>query len=393
MNEEIKNSNKEITENQDLCLFLAGDVMTGRGIDQILPRSVDPVLFEPFVKNAEEYVRMAEDHSGPFPLEISYKYVWGDGLSELDRINPDVRIINLETAITTNNEPWPQKQIHYRMHPGNAEILTEAGIDVCVLGNNHIMDWSIDGLRETLKVLEMAKFHTCGAGLNSATAATPSAIDTKKGRLLIFSYAAESAGVPKTWQAKKDVPGVNFLDDLSEAGAENAIKDVQSYRRENDRVVISIHWGRNWGYTAPKEQRKFAHHLIDKNAADLIFGHSSHHPKQLEVYKNRLILYGCGDLINDYEGISGHEEFRSELTLMYFPTLGPSGRLKSLRMSPIKIHRFRLTKPPQDDVEWLANQLNRINEHFGTIVEKTDNGELLLKWNGKNMENRFKDLF
>lgn len=367
------------SENGNLTLFLAGDVMTGRGIDQIHPHSVDPVLYEPYVKNARQYIQFAEDKSGPIPSNISHQYIWGDGLAILDKIKPAYRIVNLETSITTNNDPWPGKAIHYRMHPENADILNIAGIDVCTLGNNHVLDWNRTGLKETLQVLESNNICYCGAGMDAESAASPVIFDTYDGRLLIFSYATPSAGTPQTWKAETNQAGVNHLNDIGKNGIEKVIQDVRSHKKKNDRVIISIHWGRNWGYVVPKLQRKFAHTLIDNGSADLIFGHSSHHPKQMEVYRNRLILYGCGDLINDYEGISGKDEYRGELTLMFFPTLKPSGALKSLIMAPMKLYRFQLTRACDEAVDWLNEKLNDVCKKFGSKLQKTDEGMLKLK--------------
>lgn len=386
------NSNKEVSENKEITLFLAGDLMTGRGIDQVLPHSVDPVLYEPYVKNARQYVQYAEQHSGHLPPKISHRYIWGESLSILKKINPDLRVINLETAITTNDDPWPGKEIHYRMHPANVDLLKEADIDLATLGNNHTMDWGIDGLKETLTVLESRNIHYCGAGFNEAAAGKPAIFTTENGRLLIFSYTTASAGTPPMWRARSETPGVNFLDELGKTGAKKVLNDVKKYRLETDRIVISVHWGRNWGYVVPKEQRNFARFLIDNGAADLIFGHSSHHPKQVEVYKSRLIIYGCGDLINDYEGISGQEEYRSDLSLMYFPTLKPSGELKALKMSPMNIHRFQLKKAEEADKNWLMEQLNEACKKFGTHLETSGDGFLELHWNHINLLRRLKDL-
>ena len=54
-----------------LKLFLSGDVMTGRGIDQILPHSVSPGLKERYVKDARRYLELAENKSGDIPGEAS----------------------------------------------------------------------------------------------------------------------------------------------------------------------------------------------------------------------------------------------------------------------------------------------------------------------------------
>ena len=68
---------------------------------------------------------------------------------------------------------------------------------------------------------------------------------------------------------------------------------------------------------------RFAHWLVD-GGVDIVHGHSSHHPRPIEVYRDRLILYGCGDFIDDYEGIEGYEQYRDDLVLMYFATLSPA---------------------------------------------------------------------
>ncbi len=88
-------------------------------------------------------------------------------------------------------------------------------------------------------------------------------------------------------------------------------------------MVVSIHWGGNWGYGIPGEQRQFAHRLIDQAGVDVVHGHYSHHAKGIEVYHDKLILYGCGDFLNDYEGISGQERFRGERTMNWSLQLTP----------------------------------------------------------------------
>jgi poly-gamma-glutamate synthesis protein (capsule biosynthesis protein) len=126
---------------QPMCVFLSGDVMTGRGIDQVLPHPGNPVLHEPSARDARDYVQLAELRNGPIPQPVDYSYVWGDSLEELQRSEADVRIINLETSITCSEDCWLDKEIHYRMHPRNVGCLTAAGINCCSLANNHVLDW------------------------------------------------------------------------------------------------------------------------------------------------------------------------------------------------------------------------------------------------------------
>src|SRR5437899_11862103 len=122
-------------------LFLCGDAMTGRGIDQALPHPVSPVLYEPYVRDAQEYVDLAEKANGPIRRPVTFDYIWGDVLQELERAEVNLRIINLETAITSAETPWRGKGIHYRMHPRNIGCLSAARITACALANNHVLDW------------------------------------------------------------------------------------------------------------------------------------------------------------------------------------------------------------------------------------------------------------
>jgi poly-gamma-glutamate capsule biosynthesis protein CapA/YwtB (metallophosphatase superfamily) len=83
-----------------VLLFACGDVMTGRGVDQILPHPGDPELREGYTRDARAYVRLAEQASGPIPRPVGFAWPWGDALEVLDAMAPDVRLVNLETAVT-----------------------------------------------------------------------------------------------------------------------------------------------------------------------------------------------------------------------------------------------------------------------------------------------------
>jgi poly-gamma-glutamate capsule biosynthesis protein CapA/YwtB (metallophosphatase superfamily) len=203
-----------------VTLFLCGDVMTGRGIDQILPHPNAPGLHEPYVKSACEYVRLPEAKSGPIARPVDFASIWGDALAEFEHMRPDVRIINLETAITTS-DAWLPKGITYRMHPDNISCITAARIDCCVLANNHSMDCGATGLSETLDALAQAGVKGVGAGRDRRQAETPAVFDVKHaGRVLVFAYGAQSSGIPPDWAAGEERPGINFLADLTQREVE-----------------------------------------------------------------------------------------------------------------------------------------------------------------------------
>ena len=377
-----KNSRKTRNKSGSIRLFLCGDVMVGRGIDQILPHPSDPRIYEPYMRNAAHYVVLAEKINGPIPRSVSFEYIWGDTLDIFKQIKPDVRIINLETSITANNDYWQGKGINYRMHPKNIPCLTAAHIDCCVLANNHVLDWGYQGLVDTINILDDVKIKTAGAGMNIKQAESPAIIKANgKGRVIVFSFADESSGVYPGWTATKTRPGVNLLEDLTDRSINNIARLIQSIKQANDIVVASIHWGSNWGYHISKKQQKFAHKLIDIAGTDIIHGHSSHHVKGIEIYKEKPIIYGCGDLLSDYEGITGNEQFRDDLGLMYFISMDPKSRkLTQFNLVPTQIRRFKLNQASQTDTQWLAEVLNREGKHFNNEVTINKDNSFTLHW-------------
>jgi poly-gamma-glutamate synthesis protein (capsule biosynthesis protein) len=258
---------------QGISLFLCGDVMTGRGIDQIMPHPGSPVIHESYLRNANGYVQLAEKVNGLIPKPVSYDYIWGDALPVLTSVNPDLRVINLETSVTTNDDFWP-KGINYRMHPRNAACLSAAGIDCCILANNHVLDWGQAGLIETLDVIKAEGIKPVGAGKHRYEATEPAVFRiTGKGRLVIFAYGLKTSG------------------------------------------------------------------------------------------------------------IQGHEQYRSHLTLMYFPKVDPlSGKLLQMRMIPMQIKRFQTVYATKSDSQWLMDVLNREGGKLGTGVKLHKDGSLGLIW-------------
>ncbi len=361
-------------------LFLCGDVMTGRGIDQVLPAPCDPILYEGYIRSARDYVRLAEKANGPIPAPMEPALVWGVALDECDRAQPHLRVINLETAITHSNDHVP-KGINYRMSPENASCLAAASVDCCVLANNHVLDWGPAGLFDTLATLDRHRIGTAGAGRDLAEARQPAALDMGgEGRVLLFALTTPTSGTPSSWAAEEGRAGVNFLPSLDPVRACCFGEHIRNMKRPRDVVIVSIHWGPNWGYDVPWAQRQFAHALIDEAAVSIVHGHSSHHPKAIEVYRNRLILYGCGDFINDYEGIAGYAEFRSDLRLMYFVDIDQgNGDLAALEIVPLRAHRFSLIYPSRKDLEWVGETLIRESRRFGTVLEKGPEGRLNLR--------------
>ncbi|WP_243371115.1 CapA family protein [Geotalea sp. SG265] len=367
-----------------ITLFMCGDVMTGRGIDQILPQPCPPTIHEPYMKDARGYVSLAEESNGLIPKPVKYPYIWGDALEVLAAMAPDLRLINLETSVTRSDKYWQGKGINYRMSPENFPAITAARVDFCSLANNHVLDWGYAGLTDTLRVLDKAGVKHSGAGEDLAQAQIPAVFTVEgKGRVLVFACGCPSSGIPADWGATASRAGAHFLPDLSRATVGRLAGLIGKVKRPGDLVVLSIHWGANWGYSIMPEERRFAHQLVDEAGVDVIHGHSSHHVKGMEVYRGKPIIYGCGDFINDYEGIHGEERFRGDLSLMYFVSMDPeSGRLMRCTMKPMQMRQFSLHRASTRDEMWLRELLNREGQKLGMGVVQ-ENGTLVLRWQGE----------
>ena len=364
-----------------VTFFLAGDVMTGRGLDQALEHPGSPALHEPEIRDARRYRELAEAAHGPIPAPLRPGDPWGDGLAVLDARRPVARIVNLETSVTTSGRWCRDKEVHYRMHPANVGCLTVAGIQIAGLANNHTLDWGREGLVETLQTLHRAGIRTTGAGRNPAAASRPAVLTLgAAGRVLVWAVGSATSGIPDDWAVSDRAAGLDLVPVIDAAAADGLSARVAAMKQPGDIAVISIHWGGNWGFDVPDAFVAFAHRLID-GGFDLVHGHSSHHVRPIEVYRDRLILYGCGDLIDDYEGIAGHGLYRSDLGLMYFPTLEPAtGRLLRVSMVPMQMRRFRLRHADDEGVRWLHETLSSIGGPFGCAVTLERPDVLALRW-------------
>ena len=368
-----------VTGRRPVRLFLGGDVMTGRGIDQILPTPSDPRLFEAWIRDARDYVRLAEATSGPIPRRVAATYVWGDLLADLEALAPDLRIVNLETAVTRSDAAAP-KGINYRMHPANADVLTAARLDACILANNHVLDWGLAGLIETMDTLRARGIGFAGAGRTRDEAWAPRILPLAGGRrVLLLACAATDSGVPAHWAAGEATPGLAVLPHPAIGCVDAVGASLSRLRRGGDVLVVSIHWGGNWGYEVPAWQRDLAHALVERCAADIVFGHSSHHPKGAEMHRGSLILYGCGDLLNDYEGIGGHEAFPARTVLAHVVDIDPErARAVSCRMRPYEIRRMRLGRAGQGAAERIGEILERECAALGTAATRDAGGDILI---------------
>ena len=380
-------------------LFLCGDLMPARGVDQVLPFPLKrAALREACCSEALDYVRLAQRKASSEGARVererdetqkiktprrSFDDVAGALRDAIRTREPiDLRLANLESALTSSDAFWPGKEVCYRASPENgAGLLNFLGVDAVTLANNHAMDFGVAGLLDTLDALCAANVRVAGAGRDAKEAFAPvtARVSMRYGEYdetaIVFGLCLENSGVPRAWRAGEKKPGVALVASEADLGvALEAIKEASSERKRNEKkkrifsestretdtdtterrpiplLVVSIHAGSNWGYEIERVTKTVARACVDAGA-DLVQGHSSHHARGAELYKKKLILYGCGEMLNDYEGIGDHPSFPSrafcgDLRLAYFPEVSAStGAFERMEIETFtQSNVFRLTR-------------------------------------------------
>jgi len=253
------------TSAQPLQLAMLGDCMLGRMVDEVLETQ---------------------------PPE----YPWGDTLSFLQRA--DWRMCNLECVISDRGTPWSPhtKAFHFRSSAKNIAVLEAAKINAVSLANNHTLDYGQDAMFEMLEILDRAGIAHSGAGANFQEAS----------RLAISNVGGKTIGLvaftdnEAEWEAKARQPGVFYVPiDLKDRRAQGLLDIVRRAKSAVDLLIVSAHWGSNWGYAPEAGHVAFAHAFIEAGAS-VVFGHSCHVFRGIEFYRGCPIFYSAGNFVDDY---------------------------------------------------------------------------------------------
>lgn len=269
--------------------------------------------------------RMVNDYLKTAPPE----YPWGDTLDVLR--SADLRICNLECAVSDRGDPWhyTPKVFHFRTDPKNVASLKAAGINIVSLANNHTLDFGHRALIDTLENLDKAGILRAGAGRDAKEAKAP-AIYNLKGLKVVFIAATDNE---PGWEARATKPGVFYCPiDVDDSRAADLFEEVRRLKERVAIVIVSLHWGGNWGYEPPPEHKLFARSLIDAGA-DIIFGHSAHVFRGVEIYRGKPIMYSTGDFIDDY---AVDEIERNDESFIFCSEI-EDGRISRLKLYPTLI--------------------------------------------------------
>lgn len=329
-------------------LAIVGDCMLGRGVDQMLRRK------------------------GPV-------YPWGDTLPLFHQA--DARTCNLECVMSDRGLPWAEypKAFHFRSAAKNVAVLTAAGINAVSIANNHVLDYGYGALLQMLEILDQAGIAHSGAGANLAEA-SQIAIFEVDGRH--FGLLAFTDNEPP-WEATVERPGTLYVPTTLEDPRAQELLKIVHRRTGLNTLIVSAHWGSNWGYAPPEEHIHFAHALIDAGA-DIIFGHSSHVFRGIEFYKNGLILYSTGNFADDYAVDPNERNDQSFIFLVELNEAGPAG----LRLFPTMIDYCQARLARTTEAQDIAAKMQELCSALGTPA-RWDREKQFLEVSARTSGNNF----
>jgi poly-gamma-glutamate synthesis protein (capsule biosynthesis protein) len=226
--------------------------------------------------------------------------------------NSTVSILNLEIPLTNASTVTPRKSLEDRRakrqfvlkaNPEHVSKFVSGGVDLVSLGNNHAMDFGVQGLLQEQKLLSSSGIRFTGAGQNVYEAERPAEFRLPNGALFrlasFLSFMADSANEICT-PATKISAGVAALKFQGVVGkdARNRIGTIVSkLKKGGSFAAVAIHWGIERQTVPTPYQVSLARAFIDAGA-DLVIGHHPHVLQGAEYYKGKPIFYSLGNLIS-----------------------------------------------------------------------------------------------
>jgi poly-gamma-glutamate synthesis protein (capsule biosynthesis protein) len=273
----------------------------------------------------------------------------------------DLAIANLECAVCEPGERWhgAPKAYYFRAPPLAGQALRDAGIGLVSLANNHILDYDVQGLLETLRILDAHGIAHAGAGTNLAAATAPAIVERRSVRIGMAAFCDHQ----DDFAAADDHPGMAWLGMHDEAAAIDAFaRALAPLRAEGVRwPILSLHWGSNMVSEPSPQQRRLARAAIDVGWK-IVFGHSAHVFQGVELYEGCPILYAAGDLVDDY---AVDPSFRNDHQLLFELVLGEDA-LERVVMHPLFIRGCRVYRANSAQRPWIIERMQGLCTGLGT---------------------------
>ena len=308
---------------QEFTIGFAGDVMIGRLVNEEIRK-------------------------------FGYDYPWGDMLEVLQ--NTDINVINLETTLTASRKKV-NKVFNFKANPDKVRALKIANIHVANLANNHILDFSKEGLVDTINNLDKEGIKYMGAGFDAERAMEPLIIKHKGVKIGFIGCTDNEPG----WKAGKK-PGTYFVEIGKHGGLIDTLKKLQP---KVDVLVLSIHWGPNMVSRPFSEHKAMAHEAIE-NGVDIVHGHSAHIFQGIEIYRGKVIFYDTGDFVDDYMVDLNLRNDRC----FYFLCHMKGKKVKKIELVPTCISDMQVNHADDKEAAWCLARMKELSHELGTEIRK-----------------------
>ena len=242
---------QEGTPPEDLqveTILLAGDIMLGRGIRELINQNS---VYYPFQKIVQLFRGV------------------------------DIVFANLEGPVVENPLEFAHQSLQFAFHPKVLEGITWSQINLFSLANNHIKDMGNEGFEETIDWLDKYQMNFIGNPLPDDNDNANSNFSTEYSVFLAFNRV---------------LPFIHFQEEI--------IKEIKTVRRKNPHkfIIVSIHWGNEYQSTSSPAQQVLADQIITAGA-DLIVGHHPHVVQEIGLIRDKLVFYSVGNFIFDQQMI------------------------------------------------------------------------------------------
>jgi poly-gamma-glutamate capsule biosynthesis protein CapA/YwtB (metallophosphatase superfamily) len=292
----------------------------------------------------------------------------------------DLAIVNLECIIASGGEPADKGErnpYYYRGRPELVRVLTEAGIDVASVGNNHAGDYGPDAMSEAIEILRKAGVDPVGGGRNVNEAMAP--VFRKVGDTVVAFIAMDMT--QRKVGATPTRGGPHFVWEGDPTAVVQRVREQVHLARQYAHLVFFVtHWGFNYDEEPSDEHRELAKRLIREAGIDALLGSSAHQLQGMEVIDGKPVIYDAGNLLFDF-GSDGWTH-KTAIFVLHFDQVG----VRWVEAVPVKMHRNIAELATGDERMEIARRLEDLSLRLGTKLWLEGDRAMLGVWNARRRE-------
>ena len=273
----------------------------------------------------------------------------------------NLNVVNLECPITKSDNKIKKTGLHLKGDENKiVDLFNKLNINLATLANNHIFDYGVDGLKDTIDFCKKKYLNYVGAGLCDDDVKQPFYFNFKGKKITFLNFTENE------WaNSENGLPGANPLDII------NNVNQIKKEKNKSDIVIVIIHGGNEY-YNLPNPKMQKTYRFYADNGADLIVGHHPHCISGYEIYNNVPIFYSLGNFL--FTKKSAHDSWYKGIVLSIIIT--PDNSISfDLKYTIQSKENFNLSFVDKCENEAIQKEMEIVN----TII--ADETLLLEKWN------------